>query len=553
MNKIEKLILASIIILGIFLRFINLSDNPKAMYGDELTLIYDSYSLLNTAHDQKGAFLPLVFAQGGGRPGGYVYATIPIVALLGPTALAVRLLSALSGVGLILIIFLLSKRLFNQKTALFGAFFMAISPWDLALSRGGFETHLALFLSLTGFYLFLKFKDKKWWLIPSGLLFGYAIQTYPTYRLLIPVFVAGLLVFETILRKDWWKNIKLPLIFFLIFVYSSAFLGVFMTFDSRQPDRFSTINVFSDRSLTENLKQKINLESSIDPLPYSLVKLIHNKPLEYLGILGNDYFENLNPNFLFLHGDGTPRHNPALMGEMYMVDFIFLIFGIVFLFKKDIKLLVFIIGWLLLAPIPAALIGGPHALRDSFMIPPLILISGLGASYIWSKTTSFKFQPVRLILAVALFVQFIFLIDRIYFLSPTEYSYYWSYGGKVAAQIAIANASQYDYVLISTQIESAEFTYPVYGKIDPNLVILENQNLNQTKLDGLYFRRYGNVFIGNIPNTMIDQLVKDLPGKVLFIGLASQGNGLINHFEISGTDKMPLLTIVTKPYTTNIR
>ena len=68
----NKYILILILILALFLRIINIQNSPPALYGDELTIALDANSLLYTAKDQLGNFLPLTFAMGAGRPAGYV-------------------------------------------------------------------------------------------------------------------------------------------------------------------------------------------------------------------------------------------------------------------------------------------------------------------------------------------------------------------------------------------------------------------------------------------------------------------------------------------------
>src|SRR3989344_3598027 len=101
-----KLILGAIIFVGLILRVIFINTSPPSLYGDELTIALDANSILKTGRDQLGNFLPLTFPMGAGRPAGYVYFSIPFVALFGPTALGVRALSILSGAGIILLVYL---------------------------------------------------------------------------------------------------------------------------------------------------------------------------------------------------------------------------------------------------------------------------------------------------------------------------------------------------------------------------------------------------------------------------------------------------------------
>src|SRR4051812_49148080 len=88
-----------LLLIAFFLRADDINNNPRGLYGDELTITLDSYSILHTAHDSTGAFLPLTFRMGAGRPGGYVYGSTAFIALFGPGPLGVRSLSILSGLG----------------------------------------------------------------------------------------------------------------------------------------------------------------------------------------------------------------------------------------------------------------------------------------------------------------------------------------------------------------------------------------------------------------------------------------------------------------------
>ena len=104
MIKNPKFIFIVILILAALLRVININNNPPALYGDEITIALDSYSLLKTGQDQLGNNLPLTFSMGAGRPAGYVYAAVPFVAVFGPTPLGVRMPSILSGLGIIILL-----------------------------------------------------------------------------------------------------------------------------------------------------------------------------------------------------------------------------------------------------------------------------------------------------------------------------------------------------------------------------------------------------------------------------------------------------------------
>ena len=148
------------------------------MYGDELTMVYDTYSILKTGKDATGQAFPLTFKMGAGRPGGYIYASIPFVYLFGPTQWGVRSVSLLSSVGIMLLMYLLARKLLSEKAGLVAGFLTAISLWDIYLARGGFEAHFALFLALSGIVLFLYGK-----FIPWAITWGLAVFDVSYYYL----------------------------------------------------------------------------------------------------------------------------------------------------------------------------------------------------------------------------------------------------------------------------------------------------------------------------------------------------------------------------------
>ena len=71
MNKLSWK-LGIIVLIALILRLYRLSDVPVGFHGDEASIGYNAYSLLKTAKDQNGNFLPLAIDQFGDfRPAGY--------------------------------------------------------------------------------------------------------------------------------------------------------------------------------------------------------------------------------------------------------------------------------------------------------------------------------------------------------------------------------------------------------------------------------------------------------------------------------------------------
>lgn len=494
-----------ILLIGLLLRVINIQANPPALYGDELTIALDSNSLLKTGQDQLENFLPLTFPMGAGRPAGYVYGSIPFIAIFGPSALGVRGLSILSGLGIVLLLYYMGRKLFSDKVGLASSFIASVSPWDISLSRGGFEAHFALFLSLLGFYLFIKAKEKPFFYIFSALSFGLTLHTYPTYKVSLLLFLP-LLLWYTGVRKilDDKKNFFIGVVIFI----TLGILSLSQTFIGNSEKRFSNINIFSQEKLKDTIEQKVNLERNLTNLPKSVAKYFHNKPVEYTKVFIENYLQNFSLDFLVLHGDRNPRHNMATMGQVYFAEGLLIFLGVLALIKQK-KILVFLIAWLIIAPIPTAIVDLPHALRSSFMLPPLIILSGLGLTMV----LNYKNRVVLFILGLTFTIQFTFFIQKLYFLAPNEYGNFWSYSAKSASEQALQNKSKYKYVFLSDTIDSIEFAYPVYGRADPSQVILQNKN--HTELAGLQFKKFDNVYIGHIPD--VKNFTGNLNGSYLLI------------------------------------
>lgn len=541
------LIMLVILIFAAFLRLVNIDNNPVSLYGDELSLVYDSYSILHTGRDQSGQLLPLVFQQGGGRPGGYVYADVPFVAVFGLSPLGVRLLSALSGLGLVILVYLFCKDFLEEKTGLVAAFFWAISPWDLGLSRGGFEAHLALFWGFLGVYTFFKAERSGKFYIVSTLSFLLAAFTYPTYQLVAPILVI-FLILVTGRLKFFFNNLKniSVAIFVLIFIFNVC-LSIFLMLDLGKNNRFQSINVFSQPDLQKSITTQINTERSFDTLSGNL--LLHNKVLSNLELVGENYISNFSLNFLFLHGDSNPVHNPATMGGFYLVDLVFIVNGLIALFQKRRKLFLVLSSWVLVAPVATSLVSNPHALRSAFLLPPLLMSSALGLNYFLKNKKTILKQLMQAGLLIVFLVQAVILINRVYFIAPKQFSRLWAYPSKTAALLAKSEKEKYDFVILSQRIDNIQYAYPVYGKIDPSRVI--DQYSNQVNLETYKFKKYDNVYIGEVPGVDIVNFMKDLKGSVIYISTPEESKNLMLYESLDGLDNTPAVLVSKKDKANN--
>src|SRR3989344_1405842 len=96
----KNLLIFLVILLAFILRFYHLNLTPPSLYWDEASLGYNAYSILKTARDEHGKFLPITnfAAFGDYKPSGYIYLTVPAIAVFDLNEFSVRLPSVFFGV-----------------------------------------------------------------------------------------------------------------------------------------------------------------------------------------------------------------------------------------------------------------------------------------------------------------------------------------------------------------------------------------------------------------------------------------------------------------------
>lgn len=207
----EKIVLILILIFASLLYLYKLNTTPS-LYVDEAVVGYNAYSILNTGKDEYGKAFPIAFRFFGSyTPPLFVYLSIPFVKLFGLEVFSVRLLSVVSGLLNIWLIYLFIKNLkiFKYKyIAVISAFLFSILPWSLYNSRLGYEVSLAFTLFILGSLLFLKSLSNK----PQLLIFGVitlsaSSLTAHTERYLAPLFIVLFFVtFRKILFSQTYKK-----------------------------------------------------------------------------------------------------------------------------------------------------------------------------------------------------------------------------------------------------------------------------------------------------------------------------------------------------------
>ncbi len=358
-----------------------------SVYWDEASIGYNAYSISKDLKDEWGEFLPIHFrAFGEFKLPVYIYSAVPFVKVFGLNEFSVRIPSVLFSLGVFILTYLLAKKLFNNTTGLFAAFFVTISPWFFIFSRTGFEATAGLMFYLLGVYLFL-FNKKKWYIFFSISCFILSAYSYNSFRIIIPLTLPILVAVEF----EKLKETKLLPLFlsFLIIVLSIIPIYRIYKYDSGA----------------------------------SRLQVVAATPQTFL----KNYLSHFDPRFLFISGDKNLRSQQSGFGQLYLPELILLPLGLLYLIKSKSKYKLLPIILLIFGLIPAAITKeSPHALRAIAVIPFIAIISATGATILgtWIKKASI-INTLIVLVFLAFFANYFLNFLNIY---PAQSAKDWQYG-----------------------------------------------------------------------------------------------------------------------------
>lgn len=485
MNKINLknyLVIIAIIILASVLRFYKLGNYP-ALNADEAAIGYNAYSLILTGRDEHGNPWPIHFQSFNDyKPGFYFYLVIPFVKVFGLNEWAVRLPNAILGVASVYLIYLLIKELFQDnydfrltkylKFSLpeLSAFLLAISPWHIQFSRGGWEVNTATFLLLFGLYMFMKYvrtyKYKN--LLLFGTSFILSLYTYHAERVVAPLLFVGLLFI-------FWKNFKKKLSHLatvsLIFMVLLVPLGLDFT-KNDIVSRAAGVGLFADPGPIERTNEQRSEHQNYDAL---VPKLFHNKVVNYGLTFLNNWGEHYWGEFLFVSGDSIQRDKVPETGEMYLFEIATLAAGLYFIFRSLTEVRrsnYLILFWLVIAPIPAALtFQSPHALRAENMVIPLVITSSYGLYQLLFITIGFsRILKYIILISISILMSWNFAryIHMYYLHMSKAYPFSSQYGVKELVSFLSSSQKEYRNIVVTNRYDQPYILFLFYTKYPPN-------------------------------------------------------------------------------------
>jgi 4-amino-4-deoxy-L-arabinose transferase-like glycosyltransferase len=492
-KTIEKFLLLVVVLLGAFIYFHKLTNNPPGLYADEVGTGYNAYSILMTGKDEYGKSFPLSFRLFGSyTPPLQIYLSVPLIAIFGFSTFSIRLLSVICGILLIPTIFFILKELDFIKskfTIIITTLFFTITPWIVFFSRMGYEQNLAFLLFSLSILLILKsLKNPKLLLATLPLI---SLTTYADYpqRFISPLlFIGTIIIFRKIFLSK--KNIRYLLIGFLISILiqiPNFYLLTTPSFFAKNDRFYSDVIIYQTKTINR------------------ILPMFLAYPLAFASEFLSKYFTYFSPRSLFFLPDPDPQRSIPELSVFYFWMTIPYLTGLYFIWKYRTNIKIkFIFFLLIITPLTGALTKDPfHIQRTLALALPLTIIMAIGIDHLISKLKIKLLVPIVFSLLIISLV----LLYRSYFiLLPQERAPVWGYGFVKLTEY-IKDHPNYQYVIDQSERnrpqDLAYIQLAFYLKIPPQKI---QASQNQSIIKNYYSNTNFNFIhkFGNIETTPIE-------------------------------------------------
>lgn len=445
MKKIFKsnIFLLLIITLALILRLYQFPDNPTGFFCDEASIAYNAYKIWNTGKDEFGKNWPIFFQSFGEfKNPVFIYSSAPFVGIFGLSHTSTRIVSVVYGVMAVIAIYKLAKSIFSKKVALLSAFFLAISPWHIHMSRIGFELISSVFFSTIGFYfLYKSLKIFKHY--PIALLsFALSFLSYSTPKIYLPPLILFFIFINFRHTKKWFKDKNFWFINF-------SFLFILLLF---------IYPYLKDRSFFARWNQ---VKSESSKLSDYLIAFINHFSLNFLFKTGDINFP----------GQFITRHSISGIGQLYWFQLpTLLAFAISIIKKKYRRQKIFLLAWLFVYPLGSIFTSiNPQATRSIIGVVPFQIASAVGLieiikflnhRYSVKKLISSTIVGVVIMLSIIRFINLLILYPKY-----SSDFWGWQYGAKPIMNYFLEHSKEYDQLCLEGQFNAPDIFLKFY---DPN-------------------------------------------------------------------------------------
>lgn len=379
------------------LRLPGLDRVPPELNQDEASRGVDAWQIYKTGADRHGRKWPLFLESFG--PGDWTaalttYLTVPFVAILGPTSIAMRLPDALLGVASVALVYFWLYRGGGWVFAACAAAVLAVNPWHIALCRTAHESGFAPFFLALGLLGLDRanlvpvgdvdsngtLRRRTAWAIVAGVMLGLHTWCYPATRLFTPLLCLAIIIAcwnrgRTLISNRDGRRILVSTAIGLIIGTAPIWITALAHSERLAARAAVTMRIYAGGS-----------------------------PSAMAADLGRNWLLNIDPRYLFLQADemsgavipGVGQHLPAV-APLILAG---LLVNIVALRRSQWARVVF--AWWIIHPLPAALCldWNPHPMRTVGGMLVYPVLAAMGLNWLMNVRGSAQWARRRVVLAV---------------------------------------------------------------------------------------------------------------------------------------------------------
>ena len=377
-KKIWILVLFLIGFLLITSRFFYLDRFPVGVSHDEVEYILSSKTYSLSGVDLSNTSFPKSIFQT--KTDGIISFLPPILlapyfGLISLNQFTTRLPYVVINIVTAISIYFLVKKLFKNKIfSLISVIVFLANPWSFYLSRTASDTAFALLFYVLGILFILESSKKKLFL--SFLFFILGFFSYHGAKLILIPLVLVCLYYRCFLTKVK-LSLKTAFIFIMsiIFVFGVYFFGNRFYPESINQSRSQDILFLNQKLIIPivDTDRKASLEN-----PFK--EIFINKITVSSKIFFQKYLTAFSPEILFFYGDNRATYRFGQHGLFFIVDFIFILIGLINLYKKYPDKAKFLILVVLVSPLTTAISTVETSVinRSFLLLPILIVFSSFG-------------------------------------------------------------------------------------------------------------------------------------------------------------------------------
>ncbi len=217
-------------IIFLLTRLIGITELPKGLHIDEVSMGYNTWALTNFGTDRYGVSMPIYFNNAGsGQSSLYVYIAVFISKIIGYSVFSLRVVSVIFGAILLIFGTKAAYEMFGLNCSLITAAVIDIMPLFLMSERWAFDCNAMLPMLVMFLYFYVKLikTQKMKYAFASGITFGVTMYSYILAVMMLPVFAVLAIIYSFIFKKINIKQVG-AIFFSAILVASPIVMYLFV-------------------------------------------------------------------------------------------------------------------------------------------------------------------------------------------------------------------------------------------------------------------------------------------------------------------------------------